>query len=449
MHDIELLAIWFSSVFAGGILTMLMPRIVSEASGSQVSQDESEYISTHQRVHERVGSINPIRLFLLTLGLLFIGTTLASAEILALINYESKANQPVRREGIAIMEIDPQAADFGKILMEIPLPSDLVAHHIFFNRDRTKAYVTALGTRALHVMDLTRFPYRLRAIDVPDCQVGEDLVVSDDNKTWYLTCMGSSRVIMGDARTDKPIKTVGTTDPAVAMILYPHGIAIHNGIDRVLVTSTVRPDMSDQGDSVTVLEASTGKILSTHKIGSKPALTKSAPVEIMFSPNTDVPVVHITNMLESTLWAGVWDSASRAFAFHQIDDFGSRGQGMPLEMLYNAKGDRLFVTTAKPGFVNVYDNSNPRQPQFLKTIAAAAGAHHAVLSPDERYLFVQNSLLNLEGLSDGSITVIDLKQDKVLGSIDTLKTQGYNPNCIMLLPNHFQPGGLRASLVVK
>jgi len=28
--------------------------------------------------------------------------------------------------------------------------------------------------------------------------------------------------------------------------------------------------------------------------------------------------------------------------------------------------------------------------------------------PDERYLFVQNSLLNLEGMSDGSITVIDL-----------------------------------------
>jgi hypothetical protein len=62
-------------------------------------------------------------------------------------------------------------------------------------------------------------------------------------------------------------------------------------------------------------------------------------------------------------------------------------------MLYNAKGDRLYVTTAKPGFVNVYDNSNPRQPKFLKTLPAAAGAHHSVLSPDERYLFVQNSLL--------------------------------------------------------
>ena len=391
--------------------------------------------------------MKPIRLFSLTLGLLLVGSTLASAELLALVNYESKSDQPVRREGIAIMEMDPASADFGKILMEIPLPPDLVAHHIFFNRDRTKAYVTALGIRPLHVLDLTKFPYRLRAIDVPDCQVGEDLVVSEDNRTWYLTCMGSSTVIMGDTVTDHPVKTISAPAPGDPFIAYPHGIAIHNGIDRVLVTSTEKPDMSDLGDSVTVLEASTGKVLSTHKIGSKLASTKSVPVEVVFSPNADPPVVHITNLLEGTLWAGVWDQTRKAFTFHQIDDFELRQQGMPLEMLYNAKGDRLFVTTAKPGFINLYDNSNPRHPKFLKTIAAAAGAHHSVLSPDERYLFVQNSLLNLDGLSDGSITVIDLKQDKILKSIDTLKEQGYNPNCIMLLPNHFQPGGLRAGLV--
>ncbi|MDE3051222.1 MAG: YncE family protein, partial [Nitrospirota bacterium] len=202
--------------------------------------------------------MNRFRLLSLTLVLFLSCTALASAEILALLNYESKPGQPVRREGIAIMDIDPDSADFGKILMEIPLPSDLVAHHIFFNRDRSKAYITALGKSILHVVDLKQFPYRLRAIAVPDCQVGEDLVVSEDNRTWYLTCMGSSTVIMGDAVKDRPIKTVSAAVPAAAYILYPHGIAIHNGIDRVLVTSSVKPDMSEAGESVTVLEARTG-----------------------------------------------------------------------------------------------------------------------------------------------------------------------------------------------
>jgi hypothetical protein len=387
-----------------------------------------------------------VRLFCLTVGLLLFCWDLASAELLALLNYESKPNEKVRREGIAIMDIDPESSDFGKILMEIPLPPDLVAHHIFFNRDRTKAYITALGKSVLHVFDLTRFPYRLKAIDVPDCQVLEDLVVSEDNHTWYLTCMGSSAVIMGDAVKDQPVKTISTADTAAAFVRFPHGIAIHNGIDRVLITSTVKPDMSEAGETVTVLEASTGNVLSTHRVSSKPSPAKSAPVEVMFAPKANPPVVHITNMLEATLWSGIWDPTTKTFSFQQVDDYGPRQQGMPLEMLYNAKGDRLYVTTAKPGFVNLYDNTDPRHPKFLQAIPAAPGAHHSVLSPDERYLFVQNSLLNLEGMSDGSITVIDLaKGGKVLGSIETLKAQGFNPNCIMLLPNHFRQADLRTN----
>ena len=62
--------------------------------------------------------------------------------------------------------------------MEIPLPPDLGAHHIFFNRDKSKAYITALGKSVLHVMDLTRFHYRMKAVAVPDCQVLEDVVFS-------------------------------------------------------------------------------------------------------------------------------------------------------------------------------------------------------------------------------------------------------------------------------
>lgn len=160
----------------------------------------------------------------------------------------------------------------------------------------------------------------------------------------------------------------------------------------------------------------------------------------MFVPHADPPVVHITNMLEGTLWVGMWDAKNKAFSFEQVDDFGPREQGVPLEMLYNTKGNRLYVTTAKPGYVNLYDNTNPRRPKFLKAIPAAPGAHHTILSPDERYLFVQNSLLNLEGMSDGSVTVIDLTKENVLTSIETLKRQGLNPNCIMLLPNHFNRG---------
>jgi len=367
--------------------------------------------------------------------LMVLVTTLAQAEILAMLNYESKPEQSVRKEGLAILDVDPKSPTFGKMLMDIPLPSDLVAHHIFYNRDQKKAYITALGKSVLHVLDLTRFPYRMKTVETPDCQVLEDIVFSQDNRTWYLTCMGSSTVVIGDATTDKPLKTVSAPASQTPFISYPHGITVHNGIDRLLVTSTLRPsDMGEPGETVTVLEASSGKVLSIHKVSLKPSPSKAAPVEVMFSHGAEPPVAHITVMLEGTLWVGVWNPTSKDFAFQQVDDYSLRGQGMPLEMLYNRKGDRLFVTTAKPGHVNIYDNSDPQRPKFLQTIPAAAGAHHLVLSPDEHYLFVQNSLLNLPGMSDGSITVIDVTKGEPVASIDTLKNQGFNPNCIVLLP---------------
>jgi hypothetical protein len=362
--------------------------------------------------------------------------SVAHSEILAMLNYESKPEQTVRKEGLAIIDVDPKSSGFGKILMDIPLPPDLVAHHLYFNRDMSKAYVTALGKTVLHVLDLKRSPYRMKAVEIPDCSVQEDIVFSEDNRTWFLTCMGSSNVIMGDARNDKPLKTIAAPLPGDPFISHPHGITIHNGINRVLITSTVMPgDISQAGETITVLEANTGKVLSTHKVSLKASPSKAAPVEVMFSPHSNPPIAHITNMLEGTVWVAAWNPMSKSFSFEQVDDVGPRDQGVLLEILHNRKGDRLYVTTAKPGYVNIYDNKDPRHPRFLQAIATAAGAHHMALSSDEGYLFVQNSFLNLEGMSDGSISVVDLVKGEVVGSVDTLKNQGFNPNCIVLLPN--------------
>ena len=50
------------------------------------------------------------------------------------------------------------------------------------------------------------------------------------------------------------------------------------------------------------------------------------------------------------------------------------------------------------------------------------------------YGFVQNALLNLPGMSDGSITVIDLEKGDVVARVETLKDTGNNPNSIVLMP---------------
>ena len=370
------------------------------------------------------------------LFLLSLGASASQAEILAMLNYASKPDNMARREGIAIIDVDPESERFGKIIADVPLPHDLHNHHIFYNRDASKAYMTMFGKNALLVMDMARFPFAMKMVPIPDCAVGEDVIFNGDNSRWYVTCMGSDAVIVGDAATDEPLQTIHTPIP------YPHGIAIHDGIDRILITNTIKHDLTEPGESITVIEASTGKPLNSHKVSTKPSPAGVAPVEILFIPGSNPPIAYITNLFGASLWAAVWDPAKQDFDVQLVVDLQPIDGGVPLEMYFNAAGDRFYLTTASPGQFHIFDiAADPLNPKLLKSIPAAGGAHHVAFTKDGRYAFVQNNLLGLPGMSDGSITVIDLEKEEVVGSIDTLKNMGLNPNLIVLLPEWNDPAG--------
>jgi hypothetical protein len=53
MHDIEVVVIWFFLVNAGMLLTLLMPRIVSEPRSCEVTHDEYEGIHACEELQER------------------------------------------------------------------------------------------------------------------------------------------------------------------------------------------------------------------------------------------------------------------------------------------------------------------------------------------------------------------------------------------------------------
>ncbi len=370
----------------------------------------------------------------------------AGAEMLAILNYETMAEDSLeslqlqagpqgRREGISIIELDRDDSDYGKVLIDIPVPPDFVLHHIFYNKDLSKIYVTALETDALQVIDLTQFPYRMKAIPTPGCKVQEDIILSDDNRRWYLTCMGSANVIIGDAVADKAIGEISMPST------YPHGIALHEGIDRMLVTNCVAPDMSAVGDTIEVVELSTGRHLGGINIAEKKG---AAPVEVLFVPHTDPPVAYITSMMEDALVAAVWNPERGDFDVQKVFDFRKQANNaqMPLEMYVNRAVDRLYVTTAERGHFHIFDiGDGPLAPKLLKSLPTGGGAHHVAITPDEKLAYVQNSLLNIPGLSDGSITVIDLETQSVIDSIDVFKDQGLTPNSITLLPEWYHQAG--------
>ena len=247
--------------------------------------------------------------------------------------------------------------------------------------------------------------------------------------------MGSSNVIVGNAQTDQPTQVIAA-DSKTQFIRYPHGIGLQEDIDRIMVTSTIRPsDLGDPGETVTIIEASSGKVLSTHKLSDKPSPSGVATVEAVFLPEANPPMAYITTMFGGTLWTGLWNSDSKAFDFAQAYEFNHATQNVPLEIYFNKKHDRLYITTANPGHLNVFDISQSAlKPILLKSIPTAAGAHHVVFSPDEHYAIVENNFLNLPDMNDGSLTVIDMTTFEKVASIDTLKKQGLLPNSIILMP---------------
>ena len=366
------------------------------------------------------------------LALLLADAGTAGAELLAVMTYESMPGAAQRREGIAVMDIDMVSPRFGQIVRDIPLPGDLVAHHVYIEPEGRRAYITALGRPELRVMDTRTF--EVKVVPVPDCRVGEDVAFAPRAGLWYLTCMGSSVVVVGDLRTDRPLRTIRLQAP------YPHGIAVHEGIDRILATSTVRPsDLQDPGEAIQEIRLSDERPLALHRISNRPSPAGSAPVEVMFVPGSDPPTAYATAMHESTLWYGEWQPGPQSFAWRQVADYKAMGQELPLEVYFDERGTRAFVSTAKPGHLNTFDIADPANPRLLHTVATAGGAHHMTFSPDGRLAYVQNSFINLPGLHDGSITVVDLERGAAVASIDTLKREGLTPNNIILLA----PGGHR------
>ncbi|MFT5139307.1 MAG: DNA-binding beta-propeller fold protein YncE [Lysobacterales bacterium] len=372
----------------------------------------------------------------------------AQAEILALANYESKPDDSLkdlkmpfgtnaRREGVAVFDVDPESDNYGNILMDIPLPADLVAHHVFWNKDHTKLYMTSLMKPEVRVIDTTQNPYRVKVIDVPDCVMGEDVVFSADNTKWYETCMGSNNIMVGDAVNDTFSHVIASP------VNYPHGIMVHEGIDRMLVSSTVRgSDLADAGNSLGVIELSTGKGLGEVSTTDKPEPNNIAPVEILWVPGTEPPIAWVTNMYDGTLWVVSWNAETQGFDSQPGFDFGPLEAGIPLEIYFNADGSQMHVTTANPGKMHFFEMSDDRKSAtHTKAIDTAGGAHHVAYTKDGKYAYVQNSFINLPGMSDGSISVVDLASKEVIDVLGTFKDNGFNPNCLVLLSEWNDPMG--------
>ena len=362
------------------------------------------------------------------------------SEILALTVVQSQVPETVKafkltgsrdpKESLFILDVDPNSKTFGKTLMTIPLPSDFLANEVFFNPDKSKGYVTSRGKSEMFVFDLNRYPYRLRKLELPDCKTGQNLIFSQEQKLWYLTCRMSAKVIVGDSATDTIRNAFEVPNS------YPHDLVIFPKLGELLISSSVSGDLNDKSDFLIRIDLDSGEEISRQLVSKNDPSVQSAPTELLKIPGSNPPAAFVVSMFAPKLRVATWDASVLEFKIETVFDFTPLKSSFLMELTNNSSQGRLYVTEAKPGRLHVLKISQkPLSLKLIKTIKSAEGARQAALSRDGKYIFIQNSYLNLPGMSDGTITVVEQKSLKVVGSMNILKDQGLNPNSIILLPN--------------
>lgn len=321
------------------------------------------------------------------------------------------------------MDLNPFSETFGDILQDVPVGEGVLIHHPFYNSDKTKLYNSALMGEQLYRVNIHDDKiFDVTPLETGTCSVGEDMIFKKDGKKFYLTCMGSDNILVYNGTNDQLIGEISTTqeENPDAYTKYPHGISANEKIDRMIVTQTVSPALDDPQSSVTVIELSTEKVLSNIELTKSPD-TPSAPVEVLF--HLEQPIAYVSGMLDGTIWALLWDENTSSFEPKLVDDGTNREQSWPLDLNIGPNGN-LFVSFAVPGVVNEYSLENPEQPELFRQYPAQAGAHHVLFSNDEQYMFVQNNLLNLDGLNSGTISVVNLNTGNLIATIDGHLEQG-------------------------
>jgi hypothetical protein len=363
-------------------------------------------------------------------------------------------------DAVAIVELDPEAENFGEILAELEFPGyEAPLHHLYYSPNG-RLYSTGLDPRcSLAEVGLSRDSTGAPTIDGVECldtggqQVGEDIMWHTVNGKQYMfvTFMGGTGIDQADCgsigvfdpQSNEVIKIIEARKSMVGegepYIMYPHGISAYG--DRMVIASTVHPDLkTGVGNVITVIDLNTFEPIENIVVEeAKPVGFPSSPVEVLFvRPSISErakPSVLVNTMFGFEVWKIPYNEADKIFGDpEKVYDGVTENTGVPLEFYGNQT--ELFISHAIPGVVKRYQlDSLPELVAAGPDINTELGAHHMTFfstRSGREVIAVQNNLLNLGNaadddptdvdfiakLNDHSITVSDLETGERLATVN-------------------------------
>ncbi len=220
-------------------------------------------------------------------------------------------------------------------------------------------------------------------------------------------------------------------------------VRMHSVLDVLMVTSTIHHDLTTGvGNTVTAIDMNTNEVERTYLLAESWE-DFSSPVEVLLLRDGLPPYALVTTMLGGDIWVAPYDREAQQFGeFVKQVEGADEGLGWALEFYIheNHHGEKeLYVSFADPGVINVYSLDNLPELTLKRTLPAAPGAHHMTFFDTEsgrEVVVVQNNLLNLSGINDGSLMAVDIYTGEVLGTLDMPTEYALMPESIESAHGH-------------
>jgi selenium-binding protein 1 len=311
---------------------------------------------------------------------------------------------------VTVVGADPHRGDFGRIVNRIDMPNvGDELHHFGYSFGQDRLIVPGLFSNRMHIFDIlgNGRQMRLRALD-------EDLV----NASGYIvphsviaSAPGRLLVTMLGAATDttEPGGIVEIDDRTGAFVQHfgpgpsrlpgdpgPRYMYDFDALPEANrgISSTFGPpalcgagiDPACLGDEVAVWDLREQKVIQTVSLG--PA---SGALEVRFLHEPGVRRAFINTPGTSAVWLAHDDDGDGTFAFQQV--LGpADGLFLPVDMLLSYDHQFMYLTNWFGNTVQQFDIRDPFHPVLTATVAVPH-PNMLRLSPDNRRLYVSNSLL--------------------------------------------------------
>jgi selenium-binding protein 1 len=300
---------------------------------------------------------------------------------------------------LAVVDVDPRSAAYGKVIATVPTNSAAnEAHHFGYTAGADRIMGAGMFSNKLFIYDVKtnpRHPTLLKTVDL-------DATGYSGPHTMYAVPGGVLLAMLGKVDGGGPGALVLVDDDGNMRQAWPvirpdgtpgymYDVGIKPEMNRMITSSWAHPGHVKAGDhpqhsgkDVAVWDWKEKRILQVQE-------TDLAPLEVRWLHGPSGLGGFTNAAFGNTVW--YWEDANRdgTLEFHRVIQLPNPGTPADLRVSYDNR--YLYVSLWGGGKVQQYDIADPMHPKLVSEVAIPQ-PNMMKLSPDSKRLYVTNSLLS-------------------------------------------------------